>query len=440
MSESYVWDGTLQDSGVSLVELSGALRSIAKHWVMQLEKAPTTGTHHYQLRVSLIKKTRLGPLVALCRGGPLAGCHWSRTSTASSRNFDYVMKLQTRVAGPWSDKDADTPEFDPWIYTAEFCGWQERLRQRITSPPSRRQVTVIVNKNGHAGKNTFIKMCVAKGLAQEIPGVMTSAEDLLQFAHSVPSAKCYILNLPRGLNRSKLQAFWTGVESLKDGVLYDKRHKGRIRYIRTPHVVVMSNWMPELGMLSGDRWDVWHVDSMFQGGGAMPPTPQTGGVNLRPTVNGSADSCVSEPPHEVVVPRKRLRTSTIAEETDDELVTIDSVRSRSSSVVVLDGLGNREEEPHMLDLGDIGRSPLDVEVDLDVLDNLVPKRPTHSVGIEGRQVEVSRCGIREEVRKRGRTSSTVPLPIEVHDHTPPPRNSWTHTRSGGCDLNRKRQR
>jgi len=78
------------------------IESLSKHckaFVFQLEKGEQTGYVHYQGRVSLNERARKANILAL------KDAKYSPTSREGSKNFDYVMKEDTRLEGPWSDKD-----------------------------------------------------------------------------------------------------------------------------------------------------------------------------------------------------------------------------------------------------------------------------------------------------------------------------------------------
>lgn len=81
-----------------------------KYIVYQLEKAPTTGTPHYQgfvlfhKRKSSLKNVK--EILARC-GAP--GCNVRRCRGSNADNEAYCTKEDTRVDGPWRLGEPDTP-------------------------------------------------------------------------------------------------------------------------------------------------------------------------------------------------------------------------------------------------------------------------------------------------------------------------------------------
>lgn len=93
------------------IDLGNKLKQIANKFVFQLEKGEVSGYEHYQVRLRLIKKKR--PNEAYIQFADLIkGAHWSPTckSVHQAKTFNYVMKADTRLEGPWTEADfADPP-------------------------------------------------------------------------------------------------------------------------------------------------------------------------------------------------------------------------------------------------------------------------------------------------------------------------------------------
>ena len=79
MSACYVYDFT-EKFGRSAEELIFSLKKLCKKWGFQREIGENTGYDHYQGRISLYKKLRLGELI---NQAPICG-KWSITSKACS--------------------------------------------------------------------------------------------------------------------------------------------------------------------------------------------------------------------------------------------------------------------------------------------------------------------------------------------------------------------
>lgn len=240
-----------------------ALRTIAKHWCFQHEKGEETGYEHWQIRVSLIKKTRFSafsrevmPL--------LPGC-WSPTTTEvhAGNQFNYVMKEQTRVAGPWTDKDADMRP--PPVLTKQLVNfmklekypWQNAMYD-IVQLYNERHLMYCYDPHYNSGKSIFSEWLEYKGLAEEIPP-FTQMEDIMQFVMSMHESKCYVFDMPAAMKKDRVSQLYSGLEMLKNGYLYDKRYQGKKRRISRPTVIVFANNLPQMDLMAPDRWQTLYI-------------------------------------------------------------------------------------------------------------------------------------------------------------------------------------
>lgn len=235
------------------------IKDWCKKWIFQKEKGDT-GYEHWQGRVSLIKKRRLSEMVGKwCIGG-----HISVTSAAASRTFDYVMKADTRIEGPWKDDDVVRPPMTRQLKAfvkLPLRPWQNKV-YNLCQYPDDRSINVILDQIGNIGKSIFAEWLEFRGFATEIPP-FRMMEDIMQCAMGMPVASTYLIDMPRGMKKDKLGEFYSGLEALKNGVMYDKRYSFKKRRIDRPNIFVFTNTMPCLELLSRDRWKIWEVTNDF---------------------------------------------------------------------------------------------------------------------------------------------------------------------------------
>lgn len=240
------------------------IKSIFKKWTFQLEEGDS-GYIHYQGRGFLFKKKPLA-LAINQFAGPLFNAHLSITSSLvhAKQCFCYVMKLDSRIAGPWSDIDEEFVDPPPLtrqlidFHKCELYPWQASLLQLIERRDDR-YITCVVEPAGNNGKSILCEHMEYKALAYEIPG-MYCMEDIMQCCMSIPEQKCYLIDMPRAMRKDKLGPFYSGLECLKNGVMYDKRYAFKKRRIDRPQVVVFTNVAPQTHYLSADRWDFYYID------------------------------------------------------------------------------------------------------------------------------------------------------------------------------------
>lgn len=67
-----------------------------KYAIYQLEKAPTTGTLHYQIYIIMLKPCRLAHMIKTW-----PGVHWASARGNHKQVKEYCSKTASRVDGPW---------------------------------------------------------------------------------------------------------------------------------------------------------------------------------------------------------------------------------------------------------------------------------------------------------------------------------------------------
>ena len=251
--------------GLDETEVCTRLSRLAKKWVAQREIGSHNGTKHWQIRLRTWKPMRQSAFVTLSQTEGLCG-HISVTSnpTYKSKTFSYVMKADSRdpeFPDTYTDEDWSPPEpmlshvqrFDQM----EKYPWQQTLID-MSQVYDERCVDVIIDPRGNSGKSAVQDWMVWSGLGRKCP-TFTEQGDMIQYLFDFKPAKCYMLNMPKAQNKNKLAGFYAGVETLKDGYMYDKRYKGRERHIEKPRVFIFTNQVPDFGLLSKDRWRVWYI-------------------------------------------------------------------------------------------------------------------------------------------------------------------------------------
>lgn len=241
-------------------EVYTMLRGYCKHWTFQLEKGETTGFLHFQCRVSLIKKKRLTAIMKLVKEGKLFG-HWSPTSNEvhNGNNFNYVMKEDTKIAGPWKDTDAVkllTKQLKEFL-THDLYPYQRYIFE-TSQKFDMRSIHIVYDSVGSMGKSIFGEFMEFYDLAEEIPP-FRMMDDIFQWVCTRPIRPSYFVDMPRGMKKDRLGDFYSGIEIIKNGVAYDKRYSGKkIRFDR-PQIFIFTNTLPSFELMSKDRWVILNI-------------------------------------------------------------------------------------------------------------------------------------------------------------------------------------
>jgi len=218
------------------------------------EDAKSGGYIHYQGRVSFKQAKRLPNLKH-----PDIKPHWSIEANEQASSF-YVLKEDTRVEGPWTDKD--TVPYIPFrlrVGEDRLRGWQQWILARVRAQGDRK-ITFVVDKKGGRGKS-FLGLWIATHGGVRLPTSLTHVQDFIQAAMATlggtPSrSKIVVLDVPRScVGVEKWFKFLTALEDIKNGHLCDPRYAYKEAFIEPPQLLVFSNTYPPVECLTGDRFD-----------------------------------------------------------------------------------------------------------------------------------------------------------------------------------------
>lgn len=255
MNACYVFDFTISDEGWS-EELINSIKKLSKKWGYQKEIGVRTGYVHWQGRISLYKKLRLDKLI---KEVSIKG-KWSITSKECSSGesfYEYTTKEETRVEGPWTDRDVERYIPRQIREVETLYEWQNLVIEKIKHWDSR-HIDVIVDKQGCKGKSVLVGHCCCYGLARMIPP-LNNFKELMCIAMGMPVSKAYFIDMPRALDKTKQAEFYSAVESIKDGHLWDNRYRYREKWIDSPNIWIFTNVPINKSLLSKDRWRVWKI-------------------------------------------------------------------------------------------------------------------------------------------------------------------------------------
>lgn len=239
-------------------------RKYCKRWAFQLEEGEENGYRHYQCRVSFGVKKRFSTALGWYRRefGDGVG-HISVTSGATAMNgFEfYVTKDETRVDGPWTDRDPP-PKYVPKRFRdAELREWQLQATAMVEVEPDDRTINVLLEESGNVGKTFFQGERASRDLAIYVP-LMNDIKDISRMIMCKMAVKmydCVLIDMPRALSHACQKAMYAGIEGIKNGYCYDDRYHFKDMWFEPPHVWVFTNVKPDLKLLSSDRWRFWKI-------------------------------------------------------------------------------------------------------------------------------------------------------------------------------------
>lgn len=260
----FVYSANKFESEHALITL---LKGLCKKYVFQLEQGESSGYLHYQGRLSLVKKVRPDKVLKLFKEEFRP--NWIKPTVKNQHNefvnkgdAFYQMKEQTRVKGPWCDKDEE-------LYIPRQIREVKQLRpfqQTIIDSADNwdtRSINLVYCPEGNKGKSILVGYCRAYKIGRALPPV-NDFKDMMRMVCDMPTARLYLVDMPRSLNKDRLYQFYSGIETVKDGYAYDDRYKFKEKVFDCPNIWIFTNILPDLSMLSDDRWKLWSIDKEYK--------------------------------------------------------------------------------------------------------------------------------------------------------------------------------
>lgn len=253
----YLFDLTIPAEGNSSEKLIDLFKLLCKKYAFQLERGEQTGYEHYQCKINLKRKLRKTELIARLHE---AGIPNSHVSVSSSTKFTYVTKADTRIAGPWTDADAEPLYVPKAMRNVTLLPWQEQI---LSWPAEDRHIYYIVDLSGNQGKSWIARYITFTNQGYCLPA-LSNFKDLMQFTCSLLKTrrdhepKRLVFDVPRSLK--KLHEFFSCIEQCKNGILYDQRYGAQIWTFEPPTVICFSNQEPEEHLVSQDRWKIFYLE------------------------------------------------------------------------------------------------------------------------------------------------------------------------------------
>lgn len=220
--------------------LCNHLKQWSKKFEFQLEMAPTTGQLHYQGWVSLKQKEYFNTIRNIMAPMHIEGVKDNYKSDC------YCRKGETKIEGPWNEKST-------FIKTIELTDeWMQDLSLDLTEcEPDPRKIIWYVDIIGGKGKTSFSKYMAVKHKACILNSGKSS-----DVAYAINNPKIVIIDLSRSIEG---HFNYDILEQIKNGMVFSSKYESNTKMFNNPHVVVFSNWAPDINKLSKDRWDIRYL-------------------------------------------------------------------------------------------------------------------------------------------------------------------------------------
>lgn len=252
-------------------DIKKALNELALKWVFQKEKGLLKGYIHYQGRLKLRTRQRQGTVEEYFLKSKLTGVKVSGTTKGVHQAgcFNYVMKIETRIEGPWQDGNSEEKKN---LIIEEGGGviekdqiektphpWQKDLI-KILRNGDRDKINIIQDAPGENGKSTLVNYLVATGEAMILPPI-NDITKVVGFISASETKKIYVGDIPRSLNKNKrkLEEYMAGIEQVKTGLIYDWRYTSKVKIIPRPTIGIFTNNELNENAFSKNRMDKFKI-------------------------------------------------------------------------------------------------------------------------------------------------------------------------------------
>lgn len=285
---------TLQDLDKDWLFAKDTCKAHAKHYALQVERAPTTGSLHVQVRLSLKTKLRWAQVRDLFPG--FYAC--PESNKGEKMGSIYALKKDSRAFesgyGPVTDKDESHYVYPP--YRLEFPRpWQQMVKDLLAEQTDR-QILIVIDEAGNTGKTTLAHHLVHFHGAIYAPPFFERPDDAMQYFHGQVIAgeqHMLVLDVPRAqLTPAKMKGLMASFEVMKGGFFYDRRYKSQKKYTPPPKMCVFCNAAPDVSLLTPDRWQILRIPqpgavAHFHAAGIMRAHIPEGPMEKRDRINES---------------------------------------------------------------------------------------------------------------------------------------------------------
>jgi len=259
--------------------LQDFLRENCEDYIFQLEKGEDAGKFHYQGCFKTTNRVRHSTLLARFKQrfanmqpeDMTVNLTIDRMMGTWAESASYCTKSETREGeivslkkiSPYSGEDTqflDDPEKRyPWqnfIFTKLFKGDKVSI-----TPAGDREIYWIHDKAGNSGKSKFVKyLCTTSSDIVKVS--FGTAAQLRSAIISIGAKAVYLIDMPRTLDYGdSIPALVSTLEDIKNGFVVSSFYgKHQQLLMDPPHVIVFSNQLCPVNMLSQDRWRNYEID------------------------------------------------------------------------------------------------------------------------------------------------------------------------------------
>lgn len=196
---------------------------------------------------------------------------------SNARDFNSMKQLHSRIhwektkclknaIGYCCDEEKRVNKQDVWIkgwtlpkklkIISVLRSWQKMVIDNLEFDPDERTINWYWEPEGNTGKTALIKYILAKYSNTHYFCGGKASDIAYQLIKNKWDPEICIFGFPRTAEGA---ISYNALEQLKDGLVFSPKYEGGTRIFNSPHVLVFANWLPDLSMLSADRWNIVRI-------------------------------------------------------------------------------------------------------------------------------------------------------------------------------------
>lgn len=147
----------------------------------------------------------------------------------------------------------------------EYYPWQLKVSNYLTNRiPSQRKIVWIFDESGSNGKSTFVSTFKLLHKDNTISIDISSKREtdiahiIAKYAKSGLKPEIFLIDIPR--SHGETDSMYKILEKIKDGELTCTKYDGTTIDFDWPHVVVFSNFFPNVQKMTYDRWLIYSLN------------------------------------------------------------------------------------------------------------------------------------------------------------------------------------
>lgn len=211
------------------------------------EEVGESGTPHLQGYINMPIKKSMSAVIKLFN---IPAIHWEQTKGSEEQNCVYCSKDN---------------KYHSNFYTApeqleiidKLDNWMVELEKLLTTKADKRAVYWIWEPIGGVGKSSFCKYLCHKYNATYIDeGKKSDLINIIYNIKNVGSQSIIAIDVPRN-NGNKVS--YKAIEQIKNGMICNTKYETGMKLFNSPHLIIFSNFEPDIGELSTDRWRIGEI-------------------------------------------------------------------------------------------------------------------------------------------------------------------------------------